>query len=146
MNRSELHQLLVTDLGLVPQPALPTGACTYFLREVQWHPARSTRTVRVLYGPDGAPTRLQLCASSDNNNTVLLQLPRERQQLVSAVLQEIQLVEQRLRARRVARADRAVGSPQRGVGRGGRWVAGAGYGDAPRRLKAPAAADMNIKG
>lgn len=96
MNRSELHQLLVADLGLVPEPALPAGACTYFLREVQWHPSRSTRTVRVLYGQDGAPTRLQLCASSDNNNTVLLQFPLDRQQLVSAVLQEIRIVEQRL--------------------------------------------------
>ncbi|CAN7171410.1 hypothetical protein LJR129_000283 [Acidovorax sp. LjRoot129] len=109
MNRSELHQLLVTDLGLIPQPALPAGACTYFLREVQWHPERSTRTVRLLYGPDGAPTRLQLCASSDNNNTVLLQLPMERQQLVSEVLQEIQLVEQRLAGMVGGLADRAVG-------------------------------------
>ncbi|MBW8466327.1 hypothetical protein [Acidovorax sp.] len=104
MNRSELHQLLVADLGLTPEPAMPAAACTYFLGEVQWHPARSTRTARVFYGPDGVPVRLQLCASSDNNNTVLLQLPLERQQLVSAVRAEIELVE-----RRLARAKDAAG-------------------------------------
>ena len=94
----------LADLGLTPEPAMPAAACTYFLGEVQWHPARSTRTARVFYGPDGVPVRLQLCASSDNNNTVLLQLPLERQQLVSAVRAEIELVE-----RRLARAMDAAG-------------------------------------
>lgn len=96
MNRDELHQLFVDELGLVPEPARPFAACTYFLREVQWHPAKSTRTVRVLYEPNGEPSRLQLCASSDNNNTVLRPLPLEKPQLLAAVLGEIRTIERRL--------------------------------------------------
>lgn len=96
MNREALHGLLVNTLGLVPQPLANAVSCTYFHQKVEWHPARSTRVFRVLFDAGGEPDRIQLCASSDNNNTVLIGRPFSAQALTELAVQEIRRIEARM--------------------------------------------------
>lgn len=98
MTFHELHDWLVTSFALVPEPVDNGVSRTYFLREVQWRPQRSTRVVRVLAGVDGETARIQLCASSDNNNTVLVSAPLTAERLGGVLAQEISLVQARLDA------------------------------------------------
>jgi len=98
MTEEDLH-LLLTSFGLVPEPVRRADSCTYFLGKIQRHPEESTRTIRVFYSPAGQPLQLQLCASSDNNNTVLLHQPFESGALMSALKHEIALVTQRIGTR-----------------------------------------------
>jgi hypothetical protein len=97
MTRTDLHELLSGTLKLVPDPVQRGDSLTYFVGEVQRHPARCTYAVRVLYDPCGEPSRLQLCASSDNNDTVLLQAPFNERDLLALVQTEIAIVKERLR-------------------------------------------------
>ncbi|WP_156370942.1 MULTISPECIES: hypothetical protein [unclassified Acidovorax] len=46
MTHTELHELLAGHFGLVPEPIDNGVSRTYFIREVQWHPQRSTRVAR----------------------------------------------------------------------------------------------------
>ena len=96
MNRQALHTLLAHTLGLVPEPTENAVSRTYFHQRVEWHPHQSTRVFRVLYGPDGEPSRIQLCASSDNNNSVLIQAPFHAQVLIDLANQEVALIESRV--------------------------------------------------
>ena len=96
MNAQTLHALLVRRFGLVPDDIRRGNCRTYFLRAVQRHPANSTRIARVLFAPDGEAFGLQLCASSDNNDTVLLRQPFDEAGLAVVIRDEIALVERRL--------------------------------------------------
>lgn len=53
MTRQQLHDWLVATAGLVPEPAVTSVSRTYFYKTVEWHPARSSRVLRVLFGADG---------------------------------------------------------------------------------------------
>lgn len=92
MNRAALHDLLVNTLGLVPEPVANAVSCTYFYEEVQWHPLHTTRVLRVIFDVHGEAMRIQLCASSDNNNTVLVAQPFSAPLLVALVAQEVQII------------------------------------------------------
>ena len=105
MTGDDLHELLVTTYGLVPEPVAHGVSRTYFLREVQWHPQRSTRVVRILWGAGGEPARMQLCASSDNNNAVLIAAPFSAGSLAGPLAREVALVEARLCAADAARVE-----------------------------------------
>ncbi len=96
MNRQELHALLQDTAGLVPEPVDNPVARSYFFQRVEWHPQRSTRVFRILFDPSGEPARIQLCASSDNNNTVLLAQPFSTEQLLDLARQEVALIKTRL--------------------------------------------------
>lgn len=96
MNRQELHALLRDTAGLVPEPVDNPVARSYFFQRVEWHPQRSTRVFRVLFDSAGEPARIQLCASSDNNNTVLLAQPFSTEQLLDLARQEVALIQTRL--------------------------------------------------
>ena len=98
MNTLALHAHLTGPLGLIPETVANPVARTYFHGRIDWHPGRSTRVFRVLFGADGEPARLQLCASSDNNNCVLVQAPFSPQQLAELAAQEIALIQARLGA------------------------------------------------
>ncbi|WP_156372022.1 hypothetical protein [Acidovorax sp. Leaf78] len=98
MTRQQLHDWLVATAGLVPEPAVNSVSRTYFYKTVEWHPARSSRVLRVLFGADGQPNRIQLCASSDNNNAVLIAGPFTVQGLGARVAQEVERVRERLGA------------------------------------------------
>jgi hypothetical protein len=92
MNRQELHDFLVDTLGLVPEAHENAVSRTYFHRRIEWHPCRSTRVFRVLFEQNGEPGRIQLCASSDNNNSVLVHAPYHPQLLSKLAAQEIALM------------------------------------------------------
>ncbi|MEY8689167.1 MAG: hypothetical protein AB9M53_04700 [Leptothrix sp. (in: b-proteobacteria)] len=96
MTAEQLHAYLTEVFELVPEPVRPADARTYFWRRVEWHPARSTRTLKVFYDAAMQPSRLQLCASSDNNNTVLLRPPFDRSHLEEVLTREVALVQLRL--------------------------------------------------
>jgi hypothetical protein len=95
MNRMALHELLVNTFGLIPEPVVNNVSRTYFYREVDWHPTRSTRVFRVLFDTEGEPSRIQLCASSDNNNAVLLVAPFCKDALGQLAAQEIAQIQAR---------------------------------------------------
>ncbi len=88
--------MLLDAAGLVPEPADNPVARSYFFQRVEWHPLRSTRVFRVLFDTAGQPARIQLCASSDNNNTVLIAQPFSREQLLGLAQQEVALIKARL--------------------------------------------------
>jgi hypothetical protein len=70
-----LHAWLTTACALVPERAHGGSWRSYFAGAVEWHPARSTRVLKVLLDSAGAPFAVQLCVSSDRNNSVLLHPP-----------------------------------------------------------------------
>lgn len=72
---NDLDQYLTSELGLVAEAPHGGSWRTYFLGRVEWHPSRSTRTVKVLLDAAGHPWKIQLCVSSDNNNSVFLAAP-----------------------------------------------------------------------
>lgn len=96
MNRTELHAFLTRELGLIPDDRGSQVSCTYFYQMVEWHPAANTRVFRVLFSADGEPSSIQLCASSDNNNTVLVNIGSDKHSLRQVYLQEVKMIEGRL--------------------------------------------------
>lgn len=92
MNRQELHELLVNKLGLVPELVDNNISRTYFFERMESNPGESTRVFRVIFDVSGEPSRIQLCASSDNNNTVLIAQPFDARALADIAIQEIGLI------------------------------------------------------
>jgi hypothetical protein len=80
-----LHAWLTADCGLVAEPAHGGSWRTYFAGRVERHPARSTRVAKVLLDHAGLPFAVQLCVSSDNNNSVMLHAPFRSDALEVAV-------------------------------------------------------------
>ena len=74
----ELHEFLTCEVGLVPEPPHSGSWRTYFFREIVWHPSRSTRTVKLYLDHAKKPCSIQLCVSSDINNSVFVLPPFER--------------------------------------------------------------------
>lgn len=85
----DLHQCLTREFGLVAEAPHGGSWRTYFWKRVEWHPSRSTRTVKVLLDAAGRPWKIQLCASSDNNNSVFLAAPFGHLALKQAIDAEI---------------------------------------------------------
>ena len=87
-NIEELHDFLIRECELVAEPRHSGSWRTYFFREVVWHPATTTRTVKVLLDQAGMPFKVQLCVSSDNNNSVFLTAPFGRDAVKRAIDKE----------------------------------------------------------
>lgn len=88
----DLHQCLTRDFGLVAEAPHGGSWRTYFLGTVEWHPSRSTRMLKVLLDAAGTPWKIQLCVSSDNNNSVFLAAPFGQDALVQAIDGELRLL------------------------------------------------------
>jgi hypothetical protein len=95
MSGKELHSLLTETLGLLLDPVGNGISKTYFYQAIEWHPQRSTRVCRVLFESNGDVGRVQLCVSSDNNNTVLIGPPFVGASLVKMVAAEIEIIQAR---------------------------------------------------
>lgn len=80
-----LHAFLTHELKLLAEPAHGGTWRTYFFGEIVWHPATTTRTVKVLLDHRQKPFRVQLCVSSDNNNSVFMTVPFSKASLAAAV-------------------------------------------------------------
>jgi len=89
MTRDTLHALLTTAFGLVCDSVERGNARSYFVGEVEWAPARSTRLLRVEWNDAGEVTRVRLCVSSDNNNSVFLATPIEPDKLRERIVEEM---------------------------------------------------------
>lgn len=85
----DLHQFLTHELGLVVEAPHGGSWRTYFCGEVERHPSRSTRAVKVLLDAAGKPWKIQLCVSSDNNNSVFLAAPFMHDALKQAIDAEV---------------------------------------------------------
>jgi hypothetical protein len=88
----DLHQCLTREFGLVAEAPHGGSWRTYFWGRVEWHPSRSTRTVKVLLDAAGRPWKIQLCVSSDNNNSVFLAAPFGHLALKQAIDAEIRQI------------------------------------------------------
>ena len=89
MTSDEIDRLLTKDFGLVRDPRERGGGQTYFFERVQWNPSDTTRVIRILRDASGAVMSMQLCISSDNNNSVLMKPPLGRDSVRKAVSDEI---------------------------------------------------------
>jgi hypothetical protein len=87
-NFDELHDFLTQEMGLLPEPAHGGSWRTYFFKEIIWHPLRTTRTVKILLDHAKKPFKIQLCVSSDNNNSVFVSPPFEHDALKLAIENE----------------------------------------------------------
>lgn len=96
MNHNELHTFLTSSLGLVPEPVVNQVSRTYFYQRVEWHPRLSTRVFRAIFGAAGEVSRIQLCVSSDNNNTALIAPPFDTHGLTELANREIAQLKERL--------------------------------------------------
>jgi hypothetical protein len=85
----DLHQCLTREFGLVAEAPHGGSWRTYFWGRVEWHPSRSTRTLKVLLDAAGRPWKIQLCVSSDNNNSVFLTAPFGQDALKQAIDEEV---------------------------------------------------------
>jgi hypothetical protein len=92
----DLHGLLVSRFPLVVDGGERGDGRSYFLRVVDWRPASVTRVLRVLYDGQGNATRIRLCPSSDNNNSVFLELPVPETMLIQRIEEEIARLEARV--------------------------------------------------
>jgi hypothetical protein len=95
MNQEELHKVLTGSLKLIPEPVVNQVSRTYFYQRVEWNPRQSTRVFRVIFGADGEVSRIQLCATSDNNNTELVSPPFDEQRLTQLVKIQINKIKER---------------------------------------------------
>ncbi len=102
MNQAELHQLLTRSLELVPEPTVNQVSRTYFYQRVELNPRLSTRIFRVIFGINGEVSRIQLCASSDNNNAALISPPFDEHAIIQSANTEIHKIKERLHAHNLA--------------------------------------------
>lgn len=98
---SDLHHFLTREMGLIPEPEHGGTWRTYFFKKVIWHPSQTTRTLKVLLDQLRIPVKIQLCVSSDNNNSVFVPAPFESCTLTRLIKNELVQLEA-LQARRGA--------------------------------------------
>ena len=91
----QLHYFLVREMGLLAEPEHSGSWRTYFFNEIVWHPASTTRTVKVLLDHTRKPFKIQLCVSSDNNNSVFVAAPFDAHLLKRAIENEISQLSRR---------------------------------------------------
>jgi hypothetical protein len=92
MTLDDIHHFLTTGFELVRDEVERGNARSYFWKKVDWHPASTTRVLRVHHDQHDTVTRIQLCVSSDNNNSVFLLPPFAEDCLRVAVTKEIKLL------------------------------------------------------
>jgi len=91
MTQDDLHLLLTSTFDLVIDPIEHGDGRSYFWQKVMWAPAATTRILRVQSDTASNVTRVRLCISSDNNNSVFIPMPLERQKIHELVAREIAL-------------------------------------------------------
>ena len=89
MTRDTLHALLTATFGLVCDSVERGNARSYFVGKVEWAPAHSTRVLRAEWDDADEVTRVRLCVSADNNNSVFLATPIEPRALQARISEEI---------------------------------------------------------
>lgn len=92
MTSDEIHHFLATECGLLSDGSERGLGRTWFLGRIDWHPASTTRILRVLHNPEKEALHIRLCVSSDNNNSVFLRSPFDAATLREAVKREIALL------------------------------------------------------
>lgn len=93
MKLAEIDAFFTQEIGLLVDSEERGSGKTYFWRKVAWRPSESTRVARVRWGSYDEIVSVQLCVSSDNNNSVLVGAPFDRNDLHKAIMGEIELLE-----------------------------------------------------
>ena len=88
----ELHDFLTRECELLAESAHGGNWRTYYFKRIDRHPATSTRAIKVLLNRNGIPFKIQLCVSSDSNNSVFLPAPFDTGTLKTAIKGEIELL------------------------------------------------------
>lgn len=88
----ELHHVLIHEFQLLQEPPHTGNWRVYYHKRIDRNPATSTRLIKIIFDTDESILAIQLCASSDNNNAVLLQLPTDKNQLNLAIKKEIKIL------------------------------------------------------
>ncbi len=88
----ELHDVLTNELQLLQELPHPGRWRIYYHKRIDQNPTTSTRLIKIIFDTDESILAIQLCASSDNNNAVLLPLPIDKNQLNLAIEKEIKLL------------------------------------------------------
>ena len=91
MTLNELHNFLIGEFELVPDLQERGNGRTYFWKKVIWAPTATTRIVRTYYDSNGTVSRILLCVSSDNNNSVFVVPPFNKERLRTVIEDEIKL-------------------------------------------------------
>jgi len=91
MTQDDLHLFLTSLFDLVIDPIERGEGRSYFWQKVVWAPASTTRIIRVQSDSTGNITRVRLCISSDNNNSVFIPMPLDQDKIHEAVAAEIAL-------------------------------------------------------
>lgn len=96
LSLDDLIQWLKAEFDLVPEP--PHGGTwrNMFYKTVDRHPATTTRVLKILADANGTPQKLQPCSASDNNNSILVDIPMDLNLLRPLVENEIHLLTKRL--------------------------------------------------
>jgi hypothetical protein len=92
MTLAEIDAFFIQEIGLLVDPEERGSGRTYFWKKVSWRPSESTRVARVRWGSYDEIVSVQLCVSSDNNNSVLICAPFKRKDLRKAIMSEIELL------------------------------------------------------
>jgi hypothetical protein len=95
---NDLHTFLVDELHLLSEDMSKGSWRNYYHLRIDRHPSSSTRVIKVIFD-ENLVVAIQLCASSDNNHAVMLQLAVDCEGLSVRLSEEIKIVEQRLSCR-----------------------------------------------
>jgi hypothetical protein len=93
MSVDEVDSVLTGELGLLVDASERGNAKTYFFKRICWQPSESTRIARVAFKTDQSVASIRLCVSSDNNNSVFVEMPLKRENLKAKVVAEMEALQ-----------------------------------------------------
>lgn len=96
---NDVHRFFTEEIGLISDVNDRGSNRAYFWKAVVLAPAQTTRVARLFAGPSNEVTQIQLCVSSDNNNSVFIKPPFVRSALGECIAGEIAALEGKQAAR-----------------------------------------------
>jgi hypothetical protein len=91
MTFDEIHSLLTTEFGLVPEFLKKGNGCSYFFGQVRKSPAGTTRIIRVHHDAQRLVSEVKRSVSSTEANSVFIEGPITMEKLRVEVAEEIAL-------------------------------------------------------
>ena len=89
MTFDEIHSLLTTEFGLVPDFLKKGNGCSYFFGQVNKEPAMTTRIIRVHHNAQKLVSEVKRSVSSGNTNSVFIEEPITLEKLRAEVAEEL---------------------------------------------------------
>jgi hypothetical protein len=89
MTFDEIHSLLTTEFGLVPDFLKKGNGCSYFFGQVSKSPAGTTRIIRVHHDAQKLVSEVKKSLSSSETNSIFIEDPITIEKLRVEVAEEI---------------------------------------------------------